>query len=150
MIGIFTKVKTKLQKRKERLNRKEIRNPYLAPRRSQPTPAQPAHRGRGVFFPAPRTQAARWNATEPAGRPPRHLPAWSLPGILIAPWRRTRVPRLHFPPPELSPLPLPLVSSPPKKHAGAPSNPRVAIDVKKPSQGVQGVRRCLLHRPAKG
>src|SRR4051812_35753766 len=51
----------------EKKNRKEIRNPYLAPRRSQPTPAQPAHRGRGVFFPLPRLQAARWNATELAG-----------------------------------------------------------------------------------
>src|SRR3954466_8603537 len=51
----------------EKKNRKEIRKPYLAPRRSRPTPTQPAHRGRGVFFPLPRLQAARWNATELAG-----------------------------------------------------------------------------------
>src|SRR3954463_15761224 len=66
----------------ENKNRKEIRKPYLAPRRSRPTPAQPAQRGTGVFFPVPRLQAARWNATELAGhatspprdsRPPRGL-----------------------------------------------------------------------------
>src|ERR1041385_4790676 len=82
----FTKVKTNIQKnRKERLNRKRKRT-YLSPRRSQPTPAQPAHRGRGVFFPTPRPQAARWNATALVGdatSSPRSFQA--SPSLLLTP-----------------------------------------------------------------
>src|ERR1041385_1519255 len=106
MVWYFYQSQNKLQKnRKERLNRKR-KKPYLAPRRSRPTPAQPAHRGRGVFFPAPRPQAARWNATEPAGRPPRPQPAWSPP--------RATSPRLETPrsfPVPFPPFPVPILLS---------------------------------------
>src|SRR3954469_9242803 len=115
---LFSKLNKITEKQKGKIKQKKEKDLPGAQER-EAHPAQPAHRGRGVFFPAPRTQAARWNATEPAGRPPRHLPAWSLPGVLIVPWRRTRVPRLHFPPPELSPLPLLFVSVAAKYHRGA-------------------------------
>src|ERR1044071_4625728 len=88
MVWYFYQSQNKLQKnRKERLNRKR-RKTYLAPRRSRPIPAQPANRGRGVFFPTPRLQAARWNATELAGdatSSPRTFQA--SPCLLLAPGR---------------------------------------------------------------
>src|ERR1041385_7658816 len=90
--GIFIRAKTNYRKRKERLNRKELENPYLSPRRSRPSQPTRPTRGRGVFFLAPRTQAARWNATEPAGddtSTPRSFQPSPWP--LLAPgraWRR--------------------------------------------------------------
>src|SRR4051794_30416761 len=78
---LFSKLNKITKNRKERLNRVN-RKAYLALKRRRPTPAQPAQRGTGVFFPSPRLQAARWNATELAGhatsppgasRPPRGL-----------------------------------------------------------------------------
>src|SRR4051812_4027052 len=78
---LFSKLNKITENRKERLNRKG-KKAYLALRRRRPTPAQPAQRGTGVFFPSARLQAARWNATELAGhatssprsfQPPRGL-----------------------------------------------------------------------------
>src|ERR1041385_606428 len=89
--GIFIRAKTNYRKRKERLNRNK-RKTYLAPRAKPAHPAQPAHRDRGVFFPTPRPQAARWNATELAGdatSSPRSFQPSPWP--LLAPgraWRR--------------------------------------------------------------
>src|SRR4051812_38654088 len=57
---LFSKLNKITENRKERINRKA----YLPLRRRRPTPAQPAQRGTGVFFPSARLQAARWNATE--------------------------------------------------------------------------------------
>src|SRR3954465_1098923 len=91
----------------EKKNRKEIRKPYLAPRRRRPTPAQPAHRGRGVFFPLPRLQAAQWNATELAGAdtsPSRgfRAPPWLLLAPGDSPQPPQSIPPLHELPPLLS------------------------------------------------
>src|ERR1041385_5350839 len=95
MIWYFYQSQNRLQKRKKKKGKikQKREKPYLAPRRNRPTQPSRPTRGRGVFFLAPRTQAARWNATEPAGatrrrrgasRPPRascsHLDApWSTP-----------------------------------------------------------------------
>src|SRR3954471_15989998 len=100
----------------EKKNRKEIRKPYLAPRRSRPTPAQPAHRGRGVFFPLPRLQAARWNATELAGDDTSSSRSFQAPRGLFshldAPWRRREL----FPP---SPVPILLSLAEPREEQDA-------------------------------
>src|ERR1041385_1312572 len=79
MVCYFYQSQNKFRKRKERLNRKELEKPYLSPRRSRPSQPTRPTRGSGVFFHLPRPPAARWNATEPAGRPPRHQTAWSPP-----------------------------------------------------------------------
>src|ERR1041385_3809837 len=89
---IFIRAKTNMQKMKGKIKQKIKGKAYLVPRAKPANPAQPAHRGSGVFFPLPRTQAARWNATEPAGatrrrrapsRPPRAL--FSRPGDVSQP-----------------------------------------------------------------
>src|SRR4051794_9706817 len=86
---------TEKQKGKIKLKKEKA---YLSPRRSRPTPAQPAQRGTGVFFPVPRLQAARWNATELAGdatSSPRSFQPSPWPfSHLDAPWRTTH----PFPP----------------------------------------------------
>src|SRR4051812_19433397 len=112
-LAIYFAKLNKLQKnRKERLNRIKKKT-YLAPRREEPTqPSRPTRAGMSSSPPRTPKLLGGMPPSQP-GVPPRHLPAWSLPGVLIVPWRRARVPRLHSPPPELSPLPPPLVSSPP-------------------------------------
>src|SRR3954469_10932435 len=65
---LFSKLNKITEKQKGKIKQKKEKNLPGAQARGA-HPAQPAHKGRGVFFPAPRTQAARWNATEPAGRP---------------------------------------------------------------------------------
>src|ERR1041385_4824922 len=83
---IFIRAKTNMQKKKGKIKQKIKGKSYLAPRAKPAHPAQPAHRGSGVFFPLPRTQAARWNATEPAGgntSPPSAFQA--SPCLLLAP-----------------------------------------------------------------
>src|ERR1041385_3510007 len=91
---VFIKAKTNIKKKKGKIKQKIKGKTYLAPRAKPAHPAQPAHRGSGVFFPLPRTQAARWNATAPAGatrrrrapsRPPRAL--FSRPGDVSQPPR---------------------------------------------------------------
>src|ERR1041384_1101537 len=102
---IFIRAKTNMQKKKGKIKQKIKGKAYLAPRAKPAHPAQPAHRGSGVLFRLPRTQAARWNATEPAGttrrrrapsRPPRAL--FSPPGYVPQP------PRSLPPPPSTSSL----------------------------------------------
>ena len=83
---IFIRAKTNIKKKKGKIKQKIKGKSYLAPRAKPAHPAQPAHRGRGVFFPAPRLQAARWNATEPAvddTSPSRAFQA--SPCLLLAP-----------------------------------------------------------------
>src|ERR1041385_1986140 len=150
MVWYFYQSQNKFRKRKERLNRKEIRKPYLSPRRSRPRQPTRPTRGRGVFFHLPRPQAARWNATEPAGRPPRHQPAWSPPPRhLLTPGDAQEPPR-SIPPPELPPPPPSPFSSPPEEHAGVPSSPRVAIDAEKPPEPVQRLHHRRLRRAVQG
>src|SRR3954468_2488054 len=97
-LAIYFAKLNKLQKnRKERLNRIKKKT-YLSPRRSRPTPAQPAQRGTGVFFPVPRLQAARWNATALAGHAtssPRSFQPSPWP--LLAPGRAWRRRELFLP-----------------------------------------------------
>src|ERR1041385_4261783 len=136
---IFIRAKTNMQKKKGKIKQKIKGKAYLVPR------AKPAHRGSGVFFPLPRTQAARWNATEPAGgdtSPPSAFQA--APCSLLASWRRLAAAPVHSPRPRRLPLPLSPDSSPPEKHAGAPSSPRVAIDAEKPPESVHRLRRSRL------
>src|ERR1041385_5871457 len=86
---IFIRARTNIKKKKGKIKQKIKGKTYLAPRAKPKQPAQPAHRGSGVFFPLPRTQAARWNATEPAGgdtSPPSAFQA--APCSLLASWRR--------------------------------------------------------------
>src|ERR1041385_552621 len=100
MIWYFYQSQNRLQKRKKKKGKikQKREKPYLAPRRNRPTQPSRPTRGRGVFFPLPRTQAARWNATEPAGgdtSPPRSFQPSPWP--LLAPgraWRR----RVSIPP----------------------------------------------------
>ena len=83
---IFIRAKTNMQKKKGKIKQKIKGKAYLAPRAKPAHPAQPAHGGSGVFFPLPRTQAARWNATDPAGgdtSPPSAFQA--PPCLLLAP-----------------------------------------------------------------
>src|ERR1041385_7383194 len=88
MVWYFYQSQNKLQKKKGKIKQKIKGKTYLEPRAKPAHPAQPAHRGRGVFFPTPRPQAARWNATELAGdatSPPRSFQA--SPCLLLAPGR---------------------------------------------------------------
>src|SRR3954469_9960164 len=84
----------------ENKNRKEFRKNLPVARAKPAHPAQQAQRGTGVFFPVPRLQAARWNATERAeddtsppcaSRPPRGLLLTpgdaALPSASISPSR---------------------------------------------------------------
>src|SRR3954469_18618543 len=91
----------------EKKNRKGKGKTYLAPRREKPTQPSRPTRGSRVFFPTPRLQAARWNATEPA------VDATSTPSSFQAsPWpllapgdaleHATSIPPLHELPPLLS------------------------------------------------
>src|SRR4051812_28610795 len=76
----------KCQKKTEKRNKKKKENPYLSPRREQPTQPSRPTRGSRVIFPAPRLEAARWNSTEPAvdaTSPPRTFQAPSC--LLLAP-----------------------------------------------------------------
>src|SRR3954471_25070781 len=98
---LFLLAKTKDRKFKQKTEGKNLPVARAKPAHS----AQQAQRGTGVFFPVPRLQAARWNATERAeddtsppcaSRPPRGL------------FSRLETPlfRPHpFPPPELPPPP---------------------------------------------
>src|SRR3954464_3159357 len=91
-----------LAKTKDRKFKQKLKGKNLPVARAKPAhPAQQAQRGTGVFFPVPRLQAARWNATERAeddtsppcaSRPPRGLllapgdaalPSASIPPLLI-------------------------------------------------------------------
>src|SRR3954469_8752579 len=99
--------------------RKRSRKLTSRPRRRRPSQPTRPTRGTGVFFPVPRLQASRWNDTEPAGRSPRHQPSWRPPRRSYRAVETPQVPRLHFPPPELSPLPLLFVSVAAKYHRGA-------------------------------
>src|ERR1041385_7385294 len=83
MVWYFYQSQNKFRKRKERLNRKEIRKPYLSPRRSRPRQPTRPTRGRGVFFHLPRLQAARWNATELAGDDTSTPSAFQAPPCLL-------------------------------------------------------------------
>src|SRR3954465_15701480 len=68
-------------------------------------PAQQAQRGTGVFFPVPRLQAARWNATERA-EDDTSPPCASRPPHGLFSRLETPLFRPHpFPPPELPPPP---------------------------------------------
>src|ERR1041385_3053737 len=83
---IIIRAKTNIKKKKGKIKQKIKGKAYLAPRAKPAHPAQPAHRGSGVFFPLPRTQAARWNATEPAGGDtPPPTPVQASPCLLLAP-----------------------------------------------------------------
>src|SRR3954469_8667411 len=85
----------------EKKNRKGKGKTYLAPRREKPTQPSRPTTGSRVFFPAPRLQAARWNATEPAVdamSPPRTFKA--PPCLLLAPGEpQKQVPSI--PPPQV-------------------------------------------------
>src|ERR1041385_2670471 len=105
--GIFIRAKTNMQKNKGKIKQKLKRKTYLSPRRSRPSQPTRPTRGTGVFFPAPRLQAARWNATEPAGgdtSPPSAFQAAPYP--LLASWRRLATAPAHSPPPRRPPPPL--------------------------------------------
>src|SRR4051812_49610420 len=122
----------------------------MAPRRRRPTqPSRPTGAGASSSPPRAPKLLGRMPPSQP-GEPPRHLPAWSLPGVLIAPWRRARVPRLHSPPPELPPPPPVLISVATRELAGAPQRSRVAIDAEKPQERVQALHRRRLRRAAEG
>src|ERR1041385_4339067 len=112
MVWYFYQSQNKIQKKKGKIKQKIKGKPYLSPRRSRPSQPTRPTRGRGVFFHFPRPQAAQWNATEPAGRPPRHQPAWSPCRGLFS---RLETPlfRPHpFPPPRtLSSSPSPFSST---------------------------------------
>src|ERR1041385_3547370 len=64
---IFIRTKTNIQKKKGKIKQKKKRKSLPVAQARTAHPAHPAQRGSEVFFPAPRLQAARWNATEPAG-----------------------------------------------------------------------------------
>src|ERR1041385_1798911 len=104
---IFIRAKTNIQKKKGKIKQKIKEKAYLAPRREQPTqPSRPTE-GSGVFFPVPRLQAARWNATEPAvddTSPPSAFQASTCP--LLAHEDALKLPHsilpLHELPPPLS------------------------------------------------
>src|ERR1041385_8498446 len=84
--GIFIRAKTNMQKNKGKIKQKLKRKTYLSPRRERPSQPTRPTRGTGVFFPAPRLQAARWNATESAvdaTSPPRTFQASLC--LLLAP-----------------------------------------------------------------
>src|SRR3954468_5299360 len=90
-----------LAKTKDRKFKQKLKGKCLPVARAKPAhPAQQAQRGTGVFFPVPRLQAARWNATERAeddtsppcaSRPPRGLLLTpgdaALPSASISPSR---------------------------------------------------------------
>src|SRR3954469_23947990 len=93
----------------ENKNRKEFRKNLPVARAKPAHPAQQAQRGTGVFFPVPRLQAARWNATERAeddtsppcaSRPPRGLLLTpgdaALPSASISPSAHRLSPPLFF------------------------------------------------------
>src|ERR1041385_5747324 len=131
MVWYFYQSQNKLQKKKGKIKQKIKGKTYLAPRAKPAHPAQPAHRGRGVFCPTPRPQAARWNATELAGdttSSPRSFQA--SPCLLLAPGRALEHPS-SIPPLQsfllLLPcsFPSPPENSPEHRSASAwPSTPR--------------------------
>src|ERR1041385_4113577 len=103
--GIFIRAKTNMQKKKGKIKQKIKRKTYLSPRRSRPSQPTRLTRGTGVFFPAPRTQAAQWNATEPAGgdtSPPSAFQASPCP--LLAHGDALKLPHSFLPLHELPPL----------------------------------------------
>src|ERR1041385_4713157 len=96
--GIFIRAKTNMQKKKGKIKQKIKEKAYLSPRRSRPSQPTRPTRGTGVFFPALRTQAARWNATEPAGgdtSPPSAFQAAPCP--LLASRRHLAAAPVHSP-----------------------------------------------------
>src|SRR4051812_33684940 len=111
----------------ENKNRKRSRN-HLPDAQGEGGPASPPGPpgARGSSSPSRASKLlGGMPPSQPGDRHATSLPG-GLPGVLIAPWRRTQVPRLHFPPPELSHLPLPLVfvatqespwSTPPKSRS---------------------------------
>src|ERR1041385_2462956 len=112
----FIRAKTNMQKKKGKIKQKIKGKAYLSPRAKPAQPAHPAHQGHGGLLPRPAHPSCSVECprAQPGGRHATSLPG-GLPGVLIAPWRRTRVPRLHSPPPEPSPPPLsPLPSTPEK------------------------------------
>ena len=104
---IFIRAKKNMQKKKGKIKQK-IKEKDLPDAQAKPAhPAHPAQRGSGVFFPALRLQAARWNATEPAvdaTSSPRAFQASPCP--LPSPGDASRPSRSIPPPPaQLPPSP---------------------------------------------
>src|ERR1041385_7025300 len=88
MVWYFYQSQNKLQKKKGKIKQKLKEKLTWRSGRSRPSQPTRPTRGRGVFFLAPRTQAARWNATEPARgdtSSPRSFQA--SPSLLLAPGR---------------------------------------------------------------
>src|ERR1041385_3971404 len=98
MVWYFYQSQNKIQKKKGKIKQKIKGKPYLSPRRSRPSQPTRPTRGRGVFFHLPRTQAARWNATEPArGDTSSSTSFQAAPCPLLAPGRTWRL-REFIPP----------------------------------------------------
>src|ERR1041385_1528708 len=151
MVWYFYQSQNKFRKRKERLNRKEIRKTLPV---AQAEPAQPAHRahqGQGGLLPPPAPPSCSVECHRASQG--RHVVVDDLPGHPVPSshaWRRRSSVRIHSPPPQASSSSVPPDSSPPEEHAGAPSSNRVASEAEKLQDGVQALRRRRLHRPAEG
>src|ERR1041385_2747905 len=83
--GIFIIAKTNYRKRKERLNRGKREKVYLPPRRSRPTPAQPAQNGHGGLLPPRAAKQLRGRAPTPWTPPRRPVPSRPPRAILSCP-----------------------------------------------------------------
>src|ERR1041385_9529151 len=91
--GIFIRAKTNSRKRKERLNRKELENPYLSPRAEPAQPAHPAHQGHGGLLPPPAHPSCSVECHR-ASRG-RHVVVDELPALPVASsrtWTRLETP----------------------------------------------------------
>src|ERR1041385_5146220 len=149
--GIFIRAKTNMQKKKGKIKQK-IKEKDLPVAQAEPAqPAHPAHQGHGGLLPRPAHPSCSVECHR-ASRG-RHVAAERLPGRPVPSSRIQETSRSRpssFPPPRRPPLPLSPDSSPPEKHAGAPSSPRVAIDVEKPPEPVHRLHRRLLRRAVQG
>src|SRR4051812_1496701 len=119
----------------ENRKRNKKRNRKLTSRPGRRRPSKPTRpRDKAVFFLAPGRLLPPWRACRRRWTPPASLPVHVNASRSLLESSSSISPSPAHPSPPLSP-----VSSPPEKHAGAPSSPRVAIDAEKPPE--------LVHRP---
>src|ERR1041384_3162205 len=129
MVWYFYQSQNKFRKRKERLNRKEIRKTLPVAQAESAQAAHPAHQGQGGLLPPPAPpscsvechRASRAAATPPACLEPSPAPPPDA-------WRRPGASPFHSPPPRtLSSSPSP-ISSTPAKNPGARRRTSVASE----------------------
>src|ERR1041385_7535896 len=99
MVWYFYQSQNKLQKRKERLNKQKLENPYLSPRAEPAQPTHPAHQGHGGLLPPPAHPSFSVECHR-ASRG-RHVVAEELPGLpepSSRTWTRPGTRLLHSPP----------------------------------------------------